>query len=130
MTTQQMLDERYGRGRGPSTQWVVGSFATVGAVVAILYGWMTFTSALDDVTASVVSFDLVDDRTVTVDFQVTAPTGRPFSCILEARDVDQAVVGWKVVEYAASDELETAYSETIPTIGAATTGLVNSCWVT
>lgn len=130
MTTQQMLDERYGRGRGPSARLVAGVFAAVGAVVAVLYGWMTFASALDDVTANVISFDLVDDRAVTVDFQVTAPTGRPFACIIEARGVDQGIVGWKVVEYAASDVRERARSETIPTIGAATTGLVNSCWVT
>lgn len=130
MTTQEMLDERYGRGRGPSTRWVVGISIAVGAIIVVLFGWMTVASALDDVSSSTVSFDLVDDRTVVVDFQITAPVGRPVACIIEARDVEHGSVGWKVVEYEASDLLERAFSETVPTIGPATTGLVNSCWVT
>ena len=40
------------------------------------------------------------------------------------------IVGWRVIEYPASEEITRALVETIPTVAQATTGTVQSCWAT
>ncbi|MFB8386402.1 DUF4307 domain-containing protein [Microbacterium sp. NPDC055910] len=130
MTTQDMLDRRYGRrGRGGSRALVIIGIAL--AVVAVgLFSWMTVASSLDSVDADTTGFDLVDERTVVLDFQFTSPPGRSVACVLEAQDEEHGVVGWKVVEYEASDMHGRAYREVIPTTAPAVSGFVNDCWVT
>lgn len=130
MTTQDMLDERYGRRRTAGGRWAIWIFAAVAAVAVGLFTWMTVARTIDDVDANTTGFLIVDERTIDVDFQITAPTGRTVACVIEAQDVEKGIVGWRVVEYEASDLTARAFRETIPTTAEATTGLVNSCWVT
>ncbi len=128
MTTQQMLDERYGRGsaRRPWGLWLA---IALGAVAAVLLAWMTVASSAEAVDADTTGFRLVDERSVEVSFQFTAPPGRSVACAIEAQDEDHGTVGWKVVEFEASETHGAAFRETIPTTAAAATGFVNSCWV-
>ncbi len=130
MTTQQMLDERYGRVRSPHARlwrWIAG------IVVAIVVGgflvWMSYGNSADAVDANATGYRVVDARTVSLTFQVTAPTGSKVVCVLEADDEDHGVVGWKIVHLPASTSHTRAYTETIPTVASATNGLVNTCWV-
>jgi hypothetical protein len=129
MTTQDMLDERYGRTRTPAERWGIGIAAAVAVVLVVAFAWMTVSSTLDDVAAETTGFS-VEASAVTVSFQVTAPLGATVACALEAQDEEHGIVGWKIVEYAASELHTRAFRETIPLVGPATTGLVNSCWVT
>lgn len=128
MTTQTMLDERYGRRR--TSRWGIGVAIVLGAIATGLLGWMTIASTLDNVGADATGFEIVDERTVVLNFQITAPIGRDVACALEAQDVEHGIVGWKIIQIPASDEHARAFQETIPTTAEATTGLVNSCWVT
>ncbi|HEX5857102.1 MAG TPA: DUF4307 domain-containing protein [Microbacterium sp.] len=131
MTTKEELDERYGRARRPGRRraaWII-----VGALAAASIGalaWVTVGTSLSTVGYDNTGHEVVDDRTVTVLFQVTPPSGAGFACALEALDEDFGVVGWRVVEYAPSEENSRAFEETVPTVARATTGLVHSCWVT
>jgi hypothetical protein len=130
MTTQQMLDERYGRTRSPHARmwaWIVG--VVVAVLVGALLVWMAWGSTSGSVDATATGYDVADARTVTLDFQITAAAGSDVVCVLEADDEDHGIVGWKVVRLAASERHTNAYSEVIPTVALATTGLVNSCWV-
>ncbi|WP_159501023.1 DUF4307 domain-containing protein [Microbacterium sp. 18062] len=130
MTTTQMLDDRYGRtGTRRSTRfWAI--VATIGISAAVIVAaWYAFSTPANSVQATTTGFELVDDRTVTVSFQVTAPAGSPLACVLEAQDEEHGVVGWLVVEYPASDAHSQAFRETIPVTAEATTGFVNTCWV-
>lgn len=130
MTTQELLDDRYGRTRSPRRRIVSWSIVAVLALGAIGYlGWTTVSSSLSSVTATDTGFTVVDDRTVTTTFQITAPTGQLVACALEARDEEHGTVGWRVVEYPASEEHSRAFTEQIPTLSLATTGFVNACWV-
>lgn len=129
-TTQDMLDERYGRGRAASRRWLVGLGIAVALAAVGLLAWMTIEQSLDAVSAETTGFEVVDDHSVTIRFQVSAPVGRSIACAIEAQDEDHGVVGWKVVEYEGSEDHARAFREQIPTTAAATTGLVNSCWVT
>ena len=130
MTTQQMLDERYGRRRASSTRWIIGVAIAIGAVLTGLLAWSTIASSLDSVDADTTGYEIVDERTVVLNLQFTAPTGRTVACALEAQDEEHGVVGWKIVEYEASQQHARAFEEVIPTTAAATSGFVNSCWVT
>jgi len=129
-TTQDMLDERYGRTSTPRRRWTIGLIIAAGVVIAGLFAWMTIANALDDVSADTTGFTVDDARSVTLSFQMTAPVGRTVACVLEAQDEDHGVVGWKVVQLPASQTHARAFRETIPTTAEATTGLVNACWVT
>jgi hypothetical protein len=130
MTTQDMLDERYGRRRTAASRWGMGAAIAVGAALAGFVAWGAISSALVAVDADTTGFEVTDARSVTLSFQVTAPAGRDIACVIEAQDEEHGVVGWRVVEYPASDLAARAFRESIPTTAEATTGFVNSCWVT
>jgi len=130
MTTQALLDDRYGRTRSPRRRIVGWTIVAVLALSAVGYlGYTTFVSSAASVTATDTGFTVNDDTSVSTSFQITAPVGEPVACALEARDEDHGTVGWRVVQYPASDDASRAFSETIPTLSLATTGFVNACWV-
>lgn len=130
MTTQQMLDERYGRTRRSGRRWIVVVAAAVGVLAVGAFSWLTVANSLNAVDVDTTGFQVVDERTVTLEFQVSAPAGSSIACTLEAQDPEHGVVGWKVVEIPAAETHARAFRETIPTVAGATTGFVNSCWVT
>jgi hypothetical protein len=130
MTTQDMLDERYGRTSSPRNRWTIGIIIAIAAVLVGLFAWMTIAGSLDDVDIDTTGFTVEDQRSVTLAFQISVPEGRTVACALEAQDEDHGVVGWKIVEYPASDLRARAFRESIPTTAEATTGLVSDCWVT
>lgn len=130
MTTQDMLDERYGRRRSRGSKWLVGILAVAAAAALGALAWAIVVATLDDVGLDNTGYEIVDERTVVVSFQITAPVGRTVACALEAQDVEHGVVGWRIVEIEASDQHARAFRESVPTTALATTGLVNSCWVT
>lgn len=130
MTTQALLDDRYGRTR--SLRARVISWSVIGALAAAVFGlvaWSTWSGAADAVDADVTTFTVDDTHSITVALQFTAPIGASVACALEAQDPEHGVVGWRVVEYPASASHAQAFIETIPTVAEATTGFVNSCWV-
>ncbi|WP_426184274.1 DUF4307 domain-containing protein [Microbacterium sp. TWP3-1-2b2] len=127
MTTALELDERYGRGRRRRTSWIIGG--VIALVVIVIASWMTVSQSVNAVDADDLSYELVDEHTVTVRFQVTAPQGRDIACAVEALDEEFGVVGWKIVELPATDSHMQQLTATVPTVAEATTGLVNSCWV-
>ena len=127
MTTPEQLDERYGRTRTRRTPWIIAGVVALLGVGA--YGWMTVAQSMNSVDADDLGFDLVDEHTVDVRFQISGAQGKDVVCIVEALDEEFGVVGWKVIELPASDSHSTAHAATIPTVSAETTGLVNTCWV-
>jgi len=130
MTTQAQLDDRYGRTRSPRRRLIGWSIVAVLALGATGFlAWTTVASSLSSVTATDTGFTVDSDRSVTASFQITAPVGEPVACALEARDEEHGTVGWRVVEYPASEEHTRAFTEQIRTLSLATTGFVNSCWV-
>jgi hypothetical protein len=127
VTTAQELDERYGRTRRRRTPWIIG-----GAIALLIVGafsWMTVAQSMASVDADDLGFELVDEHSVNISFQVTGVQGKNVMCAVEALDEEFGVVGWKIVEIEAGDSHSQARSVTIPTVAEATTGLVNTCWV-
>jgi hypothetical protein len=129
--TQQMLDDRYGRRTSARRRILFwGTVGVLAVALIVTLGWSTVSRALTSVSATATGFRVVDEGAVTVTFQITAPLDRPVACALEAQDEEHGVVGWRIVEYPASADRARAFTEEIPTVAAATTGLVNACWVT
>lgn len=130
MTTQQMLDDRYGRRRSGASRrwlWAVGAAALVAAVA--LVAWMSFANPTDAVDAEASGFTIHGARTMSLTYQVTAPAGADVACVLEADDTQHGVVGWRVVRFTTPSAHTQLRTQTIPTVAEATTGLVNTCWV-
>ena len=127
MTTAEELDARYGRtGR---RRWPLVAVGAIAAVLVALLGWSVVSAQMNAVDSDDLGFDLVDDHSVTVRFQITGAQGKDVSCIVEALDEEFGVVGWKVVAVPASDDHSQAVSATVPTVAEATTGLVKECRV-
>lgn len=129
MTTEEMLDERYGRRRSPARRWLIGAGILIAVTAVVLFGWSTVQGSLNAIDSDTTSFEVADEHSITLGFQITAPPGAAVACALEAQDEEHGVVGWRVVELPASDLHARAFREVIPTTALATTGFVNSCWV-
>jgi hypothetical protein len=129
MTTQQMLDERYGRTRRRSTRWIIAGAIAIAVIAVGAFAWMTIANSLSAVDTDTTGFAITDEHSVVIEFQVSAPAGSSIACALEAQDTEHGVVGWKIVEIPAADTHAQAFRETVPTVAEATTGFVNSCWV-
>lgn len=130
MTTQQMLDERYGRAPSARARRLRLVLAALGVAAGVaITAWFAFSGGTNTVEATTTGFDLADEGGVVVSFQVGAPAGTPIACALEAQDEEHGIVGWRIVEYPGSAELSRAFREVIPVTAEATTGFVNTCWV-
>ena len=66
MTTQDALDERYGRRRSPRARWIRGGFIGLAVVVVGAFAWMTVANAFDDIAA----------ERITASKSPTSPDGR------------------------------------------------------
>ena len=131
MTTQDMLDERYGRrSAARSRRITLIVVIAIAAIIVAAVSWYTINDKSNSIDAEATGFRIADARSVSVTFQVTAPPGSSLACVIEADDEQHGIVGWKVVQYPASSAHHRAFTETVPTVGLAVTGLVNSCWLT
>ncbi|MFT4212013.1 MAG: DUF4307 domain-containing protein [Microbacterium sp.] len=127
-TTQQKLDERYGRTARSRRFWAVFTAVGVAAMVVVI-GWIAISYTEGSTDATTTGYTIDDAHSVTVTFQVTVVAGSALACAVEAQDDDHAVVGWRIVQYPAASAQTQSFTETVPTVAAATTGLVDSCWV-
>jgi hypothetical protein len=131
MTTQDMLDERYGRRRAArSRRTTLIVVIAIAALIVVGVSSYTLSDTANGIDAETSGFKIADARSVSVTFQVTAPPGTALACVVEADDEQHGIVGWKVVQYPASSAHHRAFTESVPTVGLAVTGLVNTCWVT
>jgi hypothetical protein len=127
---QRVLDERYGRGRRRRFDRRLGWGAAAvlllaGLAVLLFSGWQN----ANTIEFRDLAYSVVDDRTVEIDFEVSAPPGTEVVCALEALSESYAQLGWRVHELPASEQRTRRFSDTLVTTGPATTGVVKSCWV-
>ena len=132
MSTDHLLEERYGRTpsrrlRARLVAWVAGS-----AVAVVLIAWVVW-AGLDGTNATIGTQDIahtvIDDSHVEVRFDVTLPRGEGALCAVQALSEKFAVVGWKVIEVPPSDLANRSFTEVVRTSELATTGLIYDCWL-
>lgn len=125
-----LLDERYGRGRKRHLDkrigWVTGGVLVLGGIAFLLFGGWQQGS---DLEYKDLNYAVIDERTVSVDAQVTGPSDASVICVFEALSSSFATVGWKLVELPAGDKRTRQLTTTIVTSSPATTGTVRECWI-
>jgi len=126
-----VLDERYGRSprdrrRGRRLAWIVG-----GAFAVVFLAWVVW-AGLDAAGPGIdvrnTAHSVVDERTVSVTFELSAQAGTTTYCAVQALNDTFAVVGWKVVEIPASEQRTRTFTQTLTTVEPASTGLIYRCW--
>ena len=132
MSTDHLLEERYGRTRGRRLRGRVIGWAGGAAVAVVILAWVVW-AGLDGQSASVDANDtahqVIDSRSVEVDFDLTVPRGESARCIVQALNDGFAVVGWKLIEVPPSDQATRSLTETVRTSELASTGLIYNCWL-
>lgn len=130
-TDAAALDARYGRTpERRARQRLLGWVAAI-AVALVFVAWVVWTS-WDGPAASIQSrmlgAKIVDDRSVTLTVEVSAPVGSPVSCALEVQNDKHAVVGWTIVDLPASDTYTRTFTQEVLTVDQGVTGLIYRCW--
>lgn len=129
----EALNARYGRTRPHRTRDLLLLVAGAVAVAIVLVAWVVW-AGLDGSKPSVEAIDtghvlMNDERSVEVSWTLSVPPGNETACIVQALDERHTVVGWKVVEIAASDRHLRSFTETVRVAQEANTGLVSHCWL-
>ena len=124
------LEERYGRGRQIGIDRRIGwGLALVAVVLGLVFVFFSGWQSTSRVEFRTVHYEVVDERTVRVDFEVTAPADARVACAIEALSPSRATVGWSVLELPVVDQRTRRFTETLVTTYGATTGTVRSCWI-
>lgn len=74
-------------------------------------------------------YQIIDDRTIAVQWSLTLAEGETARCALAAQNVVHAIVGWKVVDVVGTDVPTQRLSEPVRTTEPAVTGLAYRCWL-
>ena len=105
--------------------WIIGSLGIAASVALVV--WFALSATVGLPSWQTWGFKIVDDRTVSVTFDVTRPEGQPMTCTIEALDRDFGRVG--SVQFAVPQtETETGrHTATVLTTTRAVTGQVRTC---
>lgn len=124
------IADRYGRAK---SRRIDRRVAVIALVVAAAVGiWVLFFGNWREGTNIEfrdLSYTVVDDRTVNVSIEVSAPPGSEVVCALEALSPSFAQLGWKIVELPVIEGRTQRLDETVVTTARATTGHAQLCWI-
>ena len=110
---------------GTGRWWVIG---TVGCAVGVaLAVWLGLANSLGQVTWTDTGYRVLDDRTVTVDFDVHRSPGQAVQCRVQALDRSFGVVGALDVAIPAGQSRAVHRQVTVRTTSRAVTGTVDTC---
>ena len=127
------LDARYGRSRVRHLRdrWIA---ITVASAVAIVIGawviWAGLDLAAGGLDSSDIGHKVLNDRSVSISYQVSMPPGSTASCALEVENEAHAIVGWKIVDIPASTTSTRAFTDVVRSSELGVTGLIYRCWLT
>ncbi|MGC5166932.1 DUF4307 domain-containing protein [Luteimicrobium sp. DT211] len=129
MTATALPPGRYGSApTGPGRRRTV-LIVVLSVVVAAAIGVLVWFGLAQGTSVSVETYgySVKDAQSVEVTFSVTAKSGTPVVCTIEALNDAHAQVGSKDVQIPAADEQVTQYTTTVATSERAVTGVADSC---
>lgn len=91
--------------------------------------WVAFDGPGTTITARDIGHNVVDDRTVSISYEVTMPPGTAAECALQVQNEAHAIVGWKLVEIPPSERFTQSFTEIVRTTQLGVTGLIYQCWL-
>jgi len=110
---------------GEARRWVLAAIGILlGCAMAV---WWGLASTVGTPSWTVLSYRVVDDRTVDVSYLVSRPTGRDITCVIRAMDRGFGTVGLVEVHLPGSDASSVRVTTRVRTTARAVTGLVRSC---
>ncbi|HET7400034.1 MAG TPA: DUF4307 domain-containing protein [Intrasporangium sp.] len=112
-------------GPGELRWWVVGTVG-IGAGVAVAV-WLGLSMSVGQTSWQTFGYKVVDDRTVTVTFDVDRPGGAPVTCTVRALARDFGTVGTVDVQVPRAPQDSSRQSATVRTTSRAVTGEVVRC---
>jgi hypothetical protein len=130
MTTDQTLDERYGRKPSRFSSrariWVAAI-----ALLGIFFSWATWVTffAPAAATASVAGYDVIDSAHTVIRFTVDKPAKRAAICAARVMNKAFGVVGYKEVSIAANQDASGVITVSVNTTETGVSGLVDHCWL-
>lgn len=131
--TSAALDARYGRSAGKRRRdrWIAVSVAIfVAVVVGAWVVWAGLDLASGGLDSTDIGHDVLNDRSVSINYQVSMPPGSTASCALQVQNEAHAIVGWKIVDIPASKTNTRAFTEVVRSSELGVTGLIYRCWLT
>jgi hypothetical protein len=125
---QELLDQRYGRGKSKrrDRNLVIGLGSLLLLAFLAWAIWFTIEDA-NRVTHRDISYEILDETTASITFEVTRKVGSTVVCDLKVLNQSFAIVGFKSLEIAASDRPAIVLSSQINTTELGVSGLVDSC---
>ena len=105
--------------------WIVGALGITAGVALVV--WFALASTVGLPSWQTWSYKVVDDRTVTVTFEVTRPGGQPLTCTIEAMDRTFAPVGQLAYAVPQTPTETSRHTATVRTTNRAVTGEVKTC---
>lgn len=132
ITTQQRLDERYGR--TPAQERTTRRILVAGTITLalVLTAWIVW-GGLSGTNATLETRELgyseVTESSIIVRWEVTAPTGTEVRCALQALNGSFGIVGWSIVDLPASAERTRVFTQALRTSETPVTGLPYRCWL-
>lgn len=127
------LDARYGRspGKRRRDRWIaIGGAIAVAVVIGAWVIWAGLDLAGGGLDSSDIGHKVLNDRSVSISYQVSMPPGSTASCALEVENEAHAIVGWKVVDIPASTTTTNAFTNIVRSSELGVTGLIYRCWLT
>jgi hypothetical protein len=126
------LRARYGRTRSWSRrEKLIGIAAGLAMLVtATLWVWWVGTDpARTSLQSRDIAYEIVDDTTIRVVFEVSVETGTRVTCAVEALSSAYSIVGWTEVDLPPADAHTATHVVELRTSQRPTTGLVSECWL-
>jgi hypothetical protein len=112
---------------GDTKWWVVATIGILlGCAIAV---WWGLASTVGKPSWTVLSYHVVDDRTVDVTYLVSRPVGRDVTCLVRALDKGFATVGLIEVHVPGSDASSVERTTRVRTTTRAVTGVVKVCTI-
>ena len=110
---------------GTGRWWVVGTIGcTIGVALAV---WLGLANSLGRITSTDTGYEVIDQRSVRVEFDVHRPSGEAVTCRLQALDATFGVVGVLDVDIPASQQRTVHREVVVRTSSRAVTGIVETC---
>ena len=124
---------RYGRTPDRLRRTRLLAIVAAAGVLVVVVAWVVWAGLLGPqagLGTRDLGYALQDDSTIQVRYELTVDAERTTSCAVQALNSDFGIVGWKVVEIPASDQMTRQFTETLRTSEPAVTGLIYRCWLT
>jgi len=131
-TTQQRLDNRYGRSprverRTRRIMVVVAAFFAVVFTAWVIWGGLSGTNA--EIETRNLGYANITSTTIDARWEVSVTPGTEVTCAIQALNESFGIVGWRIIELPVSTDRTRVFTETLRTAELAVTSLPYECWL-